>query len=387
MKKYYKVASIALAGTLALTSVVPISALAEEKAEQAVINREPAAEADSAIEQPVATAVEETPAEVTPATEETTDVTVNLSSNADDNNTTENNNETSAEVTPVEVSSETTNPEEVSAEASSEEETEEETEENLEEKLLNDEELELLDAKEDEDFNSDGINDLYTKMLCDGEILTESGKKVFGDYSYLQVQQTNDLDGDGLKNGEEVVVKTREDGSLYAILTSDPCLADTDGDGIKDYDDTDKWHRGLYGGVIGNVRLVARHDDAKSFKDGHVYIVYTSYVDNNTISLDNLYGYYVTNPEYKARLREACDNEDSVVSWRSTVDELNEAEKTDANEAIRKAAADDMYVDQNITNHTSGSITLNRGDYCSVGNYGMSTPIEEIKNNYIPFLN
>ncbi|SFN67964.1 hypothetical protein SAMN04487831_102397 [Pseudobutyrivibrio sp. UC1225] len=365
MKNHYKAASLALAGVLAVQTFVPMSAMAEEEENQVLVENEAA----EAVAEQSNTATDET-------SNETTEVTVILSDDTNKEGTDEIKGEVVVDGAPA--------ADETSSEESSEEETEEE--EKTEEELLADEELELLEAKEDEDFNGDGISDLHTKMLCEGEILTETGKKVFGDYSYLQVQQSNDLDADGLSNGEEVVIETREDGSLYAVLVSDPCKADTDEDGIKDYDDTDKWHRGLYGGVLGSVRLVARHDDSKNFRDGHVYLVYTSYVDNLEISLDKLYGYYIANPEYADRLREACDNDDSVVSWRSTLEEINEAAQTDTNEAIRIAKANDMYVDQEIEHFTKGTVILNRGEYVTIGNYSMSTPEEELEKDYIPYL-
>lgn len=387
MKKCYKAASLALAGVLATQVLVPISAMAEDEEYQVLVESE-----DTVAEASVAEQTE-------PATEETdnaetTEVTVDLTNNTEE---------------VEETNSEETNPEESYSQTSSTEAPADEALENLvedvtpeneeveieideaeklkEEELLNDEELELLEAKADEDFNGDGISDLHTKMLCEGQILTETGKRVFGDYSYLHIQGSNDLDSDGLINGKEVIIKEREDGSLYAILSSDPCKADTDNDGITDNDDTDKWHRGLLGGVIGNVRLVARHDDEKDFHDGHVYIVYTSYVDNNKISISNLYGYYISNPEYKDELRKACEGENAdVVSWRSTLAEIEQSEKTDANEAIRLAAAEGMYVEQAHTAHDGGYVVLNRGDYVSIGNYGMSTPEELIYQDYIPFL-
>ncbi|SHI39227.1 hypothetical protein [Pseudobutyrivibrio xylanivorans] len=382
MKKRYKAASLAIAGVLATQALIPMSAIAEEEDNQVLVEGEATPEAaDTAERTDVAEPSDDT------NDNETTEVTVDLSKSTDDTEETLVEEEKSAE----EALAEEALAEEAPAEETPAEETpaEKSEEDLLEEELLNDEELELLEAKADEDFNGDGISDLYTKMLCEGQILTETGKKVFGDYSYLHVQSSNDLDSDGLINCQEVVIKEREDGSLYAIMSSDPCKADTDNDGISDNDDTDKWHRGLLGGVVGNVRLVARHDDSKDFHDGHVYIVYTSYVNDNKINIDNLYGYYITNPDKKALLDAACDSEDgsdSVVSWRSTLAEIEESEKTDANEAIRKAAADGMYVEQTHAHHEGGYVTLNRGDYVSIGNYGMSNAKELIINDYIPYL-
>lgn len=381
MKKHCKVASLALAGVLATQVLIPMSAIAEEEESQVLVEND--ATEDSVVEQ-AEPSTEET------SSIETTEVSVDLS-----NNTEETNSENDSEESDSQTSS-TEAPEEDALENLVEDVTPEdeevqievdEAEKQKEEELLNNEELELLEAKADEDFNGDGISDLHTKMLCEGQILTETGKRVFGDYSYLHVQGSNDLDSDGISNGQEVVIQEREDGSLYAILSSDPCKADTDNDGISDSDDTDKWHRGLLGGVIGNVRLVARHDDEKDFHDGHVYIVYTSYVDNNKISVSNLYGYYISSPEYKDDLRKACEGEnEDVVSWRSTLAEIEESEKTDTNEAVRLAAAEGMYVEQPHTQHDGGYVVLNRGDYVSIGNYGMATTKEIIYNDYIPFL-
>lgn len=348
MRKYYKVASFVLAGALATTSFVPILAYAEE---------------DSVAEQEASESVQET-------TVETTEVSENVEN---------------LEITETPETLETPETTETSETT---EETIEQQEEKTEEELLAelekfeaDNELVLDDPKDGEDFNEDGISDLMTKALCDGEILTADGKKVFGDYSYARVQMSNDIDGDGLLNGEEIKIEMGEDGHEYAILLSDPCKKDTDDDGIPDIDDTDKWEYGLAGGVVGSVRLVARYDAEQGPTHGHVYIVYTSYVDNLEISIDDLYGYYVTTDEYREKLNNACDNPDeaSIVSWRSTVDEI-----TEANEAQRKAAADAMYAEQEHEQHTAGKVTLNRGDYVSIGNYGMSTKQDTINNDYLP---
>lgn len=58
------------------------------------------------------------------------------------------------------------------------------------------------------DSNHDDINDYLTKMMCDGVIRTKTGALVFGSHTYEQVQQNDDLDGDGIINGEEVNITT-----------------------------------------------------------------------------------------------------------------------------------------------------------------------------------
>ncbi len=347
MKKHCKFVAMALAGALLFQSVSPLSAQADNDVSETTEAVEATTEP---VEQTESTENEVATAEPTEAADEVVEPIID---------------ETALEsgevvTAPVESSEETVV-------------TEEPTEETVEEKEeINLDEFELIEPEDGKDFNEDGISDLYTKLLCDGEILTADGKKVFGNYSYVDVQSSNDLDGDGLLNGQEVSVKV-ENGKEYAVLNSDPTLLDTDGDGINDADDTAPFTRGLAGGVVGSVRLVARHDESTNNPThGHVYIVYTSYVNDLYISIDKLYGYYTTNPEYKDELQEAAqlaaDNQDATfVSWRSTADEI-----TDANKADRQKAASDLYTEYIFNEPSRATVKLDRGDYVSIGNYGMA---------------
>lgn len=56
------------------------------------------------------------------------------------------------------------------------------------------------------DSNNDGISDYITKLMCDGVIRTGTGVKIFGNYTYEQIQANDDVDGDGIKNGHEITV-------------------------------------------------------------------------------------------------------------------------------------------------------------------------------------
>lgn len=256
-------------------------------------------------------------------------------------------------------------------ETSKKEETTRSEEENNQNEIDLDK-YELIDPKADEDFNKDGISDLMTKRLCDGDILTEDGKKVFGNATYLEVQSSDDFDSDGLKNGEEIIIKDDK----YAVLLSDPTKVDSDNDGYNDIDEKqeDRMVYGINGGVVGSVRLVARHDEStKNPTHGHVYIVYTSYVDNLKIDVDDIYEYYVTNEAYSKKLQDAAKAAETdaegaeITSWRSTVDEVNKANKEQ-----RTQAAKDMYIrDDNHGTHSPAVVILNRGDYVSIGHYSM----------------
>ena len=68
--------------------------------------------------------------------------------------------------------------------------------------------LRVIDYSQDsgKDTNNDGISDFLTQLMCDGVLRTGSGAMVFGNASFEEVQQNDDFDGDGLKNGEEIAI-------------------------------------------------------------------------------------------------------------------------------------------------------------------------------------
>lgn len=141
------------------------------------------------------------------------------------------------------------------------------------------------------DFNNDGISDEYTKMMCEGTIMTSQGDYVFGDKTYEEVQNYTDVDGDALANGAEISLHMYN-GEMVVKVISSPVMLDTDSDGINDADDTAPLTRGLKGGVIGQLKHVARHKDEANFLDGHAFLVFTSYVDDVEISIDSLFNRY-----------------------------------------------------------------------------------------------
>lgn len=367
MKQHYKFAALVLAGVLGFQAISPLSVLADNDELHAT-------ETVNAVEEAAEESVEEATEEVVDSEE--TEISFEEPVI----------NEEAVE-TGVVVRAE----ENDTIDKTTEENTSNEEEEKAEE--INFDELEMLEPKDGEDFNEDGISDLMTKLLCDGEILTEDGKKAFGDKTYLEVQASNDLDADGLLNGEEVKIQVI-DGKEYAVLISNPLLADSDNDGIMDFDEAeeDRMLYGINGGVVGSIRLVARHRES-SFNpvDGHVGIVYTSYVDNLTLSIDSIYKYYVTNDAYKEQLQDAAKavaegdyKAAEIVSWRSTVDEVTEANETERTEATNEMfmphteAEGDVYHKEN----TPASVTLNRGDYVTIGQYTVNYVSDLVADYY-----
>ncbi len=86
------------------------------------------------------------------------------------------------------------------------------------------------------DSNNDGISDYYTRALCEGKLNLGTGEaSPFAGLSYADVQANADFDGDGLRNGDELVVSYDEtQDAAYAQMISDPTLVDSDFDGIDD---------------------------------------------------------------------------------------------------------------------------------------------------------
>lgn len=101
------------------------------------------------------------------------------------------------------------------------------------------------DGKESSDSNNDGISDYYNDLIYSGELTTGSGSNQFCgiDLNYnSQGEKSDDYDGDGLKNGEEISI-VEKNGKAYINIKSDPTLKDSDGDGDTDNEDDSplKW--------------------------------------------------------------------------------------------------------------------------------------------------
>lgn len=100
------------------------------------------------------------------------------------------------------------------------------------ESIYNELQTETIDY--DLDSNGDGITDYHTKLMCEGSITTKTGINVFSGHTYEEIQSNNDLDGDGLLNGEEVRIDEYL-GNAYATMISDPRRSNSDSDIYDDY--------------------------------------------------------------------------------------------------------------------------------------------------------
>lgn len=89
---------------------------------------------------------------------------------------------------------------------------------------------------DDTDKNKDGLNDALERKICDGEMTTITGTTIFSPDSYDKLMESDDYDGDGLKNGEEIEIYQYRK-ATYFRLKSLPYLYDSDGDGSSDYEE------------------------------------------------------------------------------------------------------------------------------------------------------
>ena len=78
------------------------------------------------------------------------------------------------------------------------------------------------------DSDGDGISDYYEKAMASGRLVLGTGAPLYG-IDYLNP----DSDNDNLLDGQEITV-IQSGGKVYVMMTSNPTLADTDGDGLQD---------------------------------------------------------------------------------------------------------------------------------------------------------
>jgi hypothetical protein len=133
------------------------------------------------------------------------------------------------------------------------------------------------------------------------------------------------------------VVWVDAEGNLNAMKPGDAVV--TAGDttynvSVGDYSDGSE--------VVGNLKILARYNDSMQFYDGHVYLLFTSYLDGVQISVPDLYGAYSISDQYYTDIRENIANGSNHTG--------SDADKYFA-----------------FTNDTS--VTLNRGELVTVGMY------------------
>lgn len=89
------------------------------------------------------------------------------------------------------------------------------------------------------DKNDDKIPDYFNDLILNGELVLSNGSNEFMgiDFNYDEHGEIcNDIDGDGLLNGEEIII-TQNGERVYAVMKSNPLMVHSDSDLIDDYDE------------------------------------------------------------------------------------------------------------------------------------------------------
>ena len=101
--------------------------------------------------------------------------------------------------------------------------------------VFTDIEAETIDLTKDD--NNDGIPDYYAQLMNDGVIRLENKIAYFTGVLDMYGDSA-DWDRDGLKNGDEIIIKTLKKGDeteVYVEMKSNPLFYDSDFDGFSDY--------------------------------------------------------------------------------------------------------------------------------------------------------
>lgn len=95
---------------------------------------------------------------------------------------------------------------------------------------------ETVDLKKD--MNQDGISDYYNQLILNGDLRLSNGSDELKgiDFNYDKNGNiSDDYDGDGLKNGQELKITLGENGRVFLLMYSDPMMVHSDYDQIDDY--------------------------------------------------------------------------------------------------------------------------------------------------------
>lgn len=228
---------------------------------------------------------------------------------------------------------------------------------------------ETVDYKKDS--NDDGISDYYTKLLCEGKLRTGTGIKLFdcimnkeankvlSGYTYEQVQANNDLDGDGLKNGEEIEVVSNHLGT-YVFMKSNPTKKMSDMDIYSDYDEVKKYNSNAF-----KNNICLGDDDIKFLRDDSNYYssmysdaysgasiqsitswigrtIYGTDLDKKEISEDLLLDYFSYRDRYSV-----SDNMESVLTLGNAIGNIESVVEKITRDGAKYVELTDDLIDLN----------------------------------------
>lgn len=138
---------------------------------------------------------------------------------------------------------------------------------------------------EEIDSNNDGISDYVTELIYEGRVTTTDNVSFKG----YHFGSSADYDGDGLLNGEELVV-INENGKIYISMVSDPTLVNSDGDEYDDYDEVK-----LYKTDPLSITLTQSELQTALDEDRYMAYNYKQYIDENAAAKVALFASNISN--------------------------------------------------------------------------------------------
>ena len=163
-------------------------------------------------------------------------------------------------------------------------------------------------------------------------MLEENGMMTTNGRVFSSSPDSKDTDGDGIPDGTEMGVHAGERLENYVKIqyeyigygefaycfhfdaVSNPDNPDSDGDGISDIKDTTPLVKGLAGGIIGELSIVAEHDESSGIDEGHAFLLYHSYI-NDSFDFSNFYAVQqvvkvdFSDGDYRMKVTECTDEE------------------------------------------------------------------------------
>lgn len=131
------------------------------------------------------------------------------------------------------------------------------------------------------DTNSDGIPDYYNDLIYSGELTLSNGSYEFMgvNFNYNEDgQPSDDYDGDGVKNGEELIIKQKGN-KVFVTMKSDPMMEYSDTDEFNDYEEHQKGTDPLIPTYTAD--CVDRPMDDNNFTYYHVYKGESDWLDSS----------------------------------------------------------------------------------------------------------
>ena len=151
------------------------------------------------------------------------------------------------------------------------------------------------------DSNNDGICDYYNDLIKNGELVLSNGSKEFMgiDFNFdADGNPSNDWDGDGLKNGEELKIVQRGT-QVILVMKSNPLLEHSDEDSVSDYDEVRRGTDPLMYQVSQQNVDLAKDDDYYYYEDAVKRYEENWFLNADTKFLSAIYGVWNKDELYR----------------------------------------------------------------------------------------